>query len=414
MGYTNKAIQGVSSNSVVKVLMTVIAALKMMILARMLSQYDFGLFALVMVAIGIVESMTETGVNATIIQSSKSVSYFTNTAWVISIIRGLIISIVMIIMGFGMRLFYDSPQLFILVGIASLVPLIKGFINPFIVTLQKDMLFFRDSLYRLSLLIVEAAATISLAFLMRSVYALIFGLIIAAVFEVILTFIMFKERPRFIYMKSRAQEIFENMRGLNAMAILAYIVENVDSIVVGKVTSTSTLGVYQNSYGLTHRLNLQLAKSVTHGTFPVYARIQGDHGRLRRALFRTLGISMLGFTLLGLPFFLFPEFTIRFFLGENWLEAIPLVRPLMLAGLVQSVVSICSAFFMARKSFSWLNINLLSTITLMLILIPWLSAQSGLVGAVLAVLLARIVSLPFVLIGVHQMLQQTPKYSQYT
>lgn len=394
--------------------MTVITAVKMMILARMLSQYDFGLFALVMVAVGIVESMTETGVNPTIIQSSKSVSYFTNTAWVISIVRGLIISIVMIIMGFGMRLFYDSPQLFILVGITSLIPLIKGFINPFIVTLQKDMLFYRDSLYRLSLLIVEAAATILLAFLMRSVYALIFGLIIAAAFEVILTFVMFKERPRFIYMKSRAQEIFENMRGLNALAILGYIVENVDSIVIGKVTSTSALGVYQNSYGLTHRLNLQLAKSVAHGTFPVYARIQRDQDRLRRALFRTLSISILGFTLMGLPFFLFPEFTIRFFLGENWLEAVPLVRPLILAGLVQSVVSICSAFFVVRKSFRWLNINLLSTVTLMLILIPWMSAQSGLVGAVLAVLLARIMSVPFILIGMHQTLRHIPKYIQYT
>lgn len=409
MGYTSKAIQGVSLSTLVKIGMTVLSAIKLMILARIISTYDFGLFAFVAVAIGIVESVTETGINATIIQSSKSVNYFLDTAWVISIIRGLLISIFMIFLGFGMEIFYDSPQLLTLVGIASFVPLIKGFINPAVVTLHKEMLFVKDSVYRLSLLVVEVVASVTLGLLLRSVYALVFGLLISAVFEVALTFWMFKDRPRFIYLKSRAQEIFENMRGLNIMAVLGYVVENMDSLIIGKVTSTSALGVYQNSYGLTHRFNLHLAKSVTHGTFPVYAKIQQEQLRLRRAFFRTLAISMTGFALISLPFYLFPHWTIVFFLGENWLEAVTLVRPLIIAGLLQSIVSISSPVFMARKSYFWFNANLFVTAVCMLVFVTILGRQYGLGGAVNGVLIARAISLPIVLIGIFRVLYSSPQ-----
>ncbi len=407
MGYTKHAIQGAGWNGALQVATTVLAALKIAILARILSPNDFGLFALVAVAIGIVESLTETGINQTIIQSKKSLSYFIDTAWVISIIRGLLISIIMILMGFAMRYIYDSPQLFVLVGVSSLIPLIKGFINPAIVSLQRDLRFFRDSVFKLLRLIVEVGSTIFLALILQSVFALVYGLIVSAVFEVVLTFVMFRERPKLIYLRSRAQEIFDNMRGLNLMAILSYVAENIDSLIVGKVVGTSALGIYQNTYGFTHKLNLQLSKSVQHSTFPVYTRIHQDLQRLRRAYLRTLGFSITAFILIAIPFFLFPRLTILILLGENWLEAVPLMRPLLLAGIVQSVVSISSALLVARREYFWLNTNLVITTLSMTVLVILLGSQFGLIGVVFGVLLARLLALPAVLLGVYRTLQHS-------
>jgi lipopolysaccharide exporter len=413
MGYTKHAILGVSWNTIVKLLTTVLAAIKIAVLARILSPVDFGLFSLVMVAIGIVESFTETGINTTIIQSKKSLNYFLDTAWVISICRGLLISILMIVMGFGMQWFYQSPQLSVLVGLASVIPFIKGFINPAIVTLQKELRFFRDSLYRLSLLVVEVTSSIVLGVLLQSVYALILGLLISAIFEVVLTFLMFKDRPRFVYMSSRAQEIFHNMKGLNVIAIFSYVVENIDSVIVGKVVGTAGLGIYQNSYGLTHRLNLQLAKSVQHATFPVFMRFSDDLARLRRAFLKTLYVSLAGFALVSLPFFLFPQLTVQILLGDKWLQAIPLFRPLILAGLLQSIVAISSALLIARKQYRWLSVNLIVNTTLMVILITVFGTRFGLIGAAWGLVASRLFSLPAIAIGLSQIFNASlPKRRQ--
>jgi O-antigen/teichoic acid export membrane protein len=222
MGYTKHAIRGAGWNGALQLATMALSALKVVILARLLSPNDFGLFALVAVTIGTAESFTETGINPTIIQSQKSIGYFLDTAWVISIIRGLLISVVMLLAGFVMQYVYNSQQLFVLIGVASLIPLIKGLINPAIITLQKDFRFFRDSVYRLLVLIIEVVSTITLAVLLHSVYAMVLGIVISALFEVAITWAMFSARPRFNYIRSRAKEIFDNMKGLNISSVLSY------------------------------------------------------------------------------------------------------------------------------------------------------------------------------------------------
>ncbi len=408
MGYTKHAIRGAGWNGALQVATTVLAAVKIVVLARILTPNDFGLFALVVITLGILEATSETGINPTIIQSEKSISYFLDTAWVISLIRGLLISILMILMGFVLRSVYQSEQLLTLVGLAALIPIIKGFINPAIVTLQKDFRFFRDTVYRFLVLVVEVSSTIVIALLLRSVFAMVLGLIVSASFEVVLTWLMFNVRPRLNYISSRAREIFTNMKGLNILSILGYASENVDSLIVGKVVGTSGLGIYQNSYGFTHKLNLQLAKSVQHGTFPVYARMSNDQPRLRRAYLRTVSTSIGIFTVIAIPFFLFPELTVSILLGDKWLAAVPLIRPLLIAGIIQSVAAISSSLLVSRRAYFWMNANLLTTVVSMAMLVFILGTRYGLIGAVIGVLLSRAMALPISLFGVYQTLYKAP------
>lgn len=408
MGYSRTAITGAGWNGGLQLATTILAAVKIAILARILTPSDFGVFALVAVALGLIESLTETGINATIIQSSKSTKYFLDTAWVISIVRGLLIAILMLLLGVAMRYIYNAPALLPLIAVASLIPIIKGFINPAIVTLQRELRFFRDAVYRLLRLVVEVISSVLLALILQSVFALVLGLLVSAIFEVLLTFVMFKDKPRFLYLRSRAQEIFANMKGLNLMAILSYVAENIDNLLVGRVLGTAALGIYQNSYGFTHKINLQLAKSVQFSTLPVYARLQEDASRLRAAFRKTLLVSLAVFTFIGLPFFLFPRETVLILLGAQWLEAVPLIRPLIVAGIIQSAVSIASAILVIRRRYFWLNANLITSVVVMITGITILGQRFGLPGVVTAVIVARLLALPLSLFGAWQALQPAP------
>ena len=403
MGYAKRAVQGVGWNTTLKLLASFIAAGKIVVLARLLTPTDFGIFALVLIALGLSESMTETGINTTIIQSKQSIKYYLDTAWVISILRGLIISLLMMGIGWLMQGFYKQEGLFLLVGFTSLVPFLRGFINPAIVSWQRELRFFRDSMYTLSLTVVEAVTTIILALIFHSVFALIGGVIVSAIFEVVFTFVMFQERPRFQYLHSRANEILWNMWGLNAMTILNYVTENIDDVIIGRVVGTSGLGIYHNSYALSHRLNLQFAKSIQHSTFPIYVKMD-EKVRLRKAFFKTLFLSMAGFIVLGVPLLFFPKLVVDILLGAKWSEAIPVLPWLVVAGLIHSVVTIASAVLVARKQYFWLNVNLFMNVVFMIPFLIWLGMHYGLLGAVIGLLFSRTISLPSVLIGVKQVL----------
>lgn len=400
MGYQRNVISGFSWQTTLKVFSNGLSLLKIVILARLLSPTDFGLFSLIVIALGIMEALTETGINYTILQSKRSVEYFLNTAWVIAIVRGFLIGILMVLLGILMGSFYDQPQLPILVAFAALIPIIKGFINPSIISLQKNLQFFHDALFRFSLVFVEVFFSVIFALILQSVVALILGFITAAVFEVIISFIFFKSRPVFQFLSGRARTIFNNAKGLNVHAIFTYLNENVDDFILGKTVGTYHLGLYHNGYALGHRANYMLAQAAFHGTLPILTKIDEQKSRLRGA-FRKYALSVIGITLLTtIPLILFPDWIVQVVLGEGWLEVIPALPILALAGLLHAVTLVGYTLFFSIKKYRLMNAHLLLTIVLLIPLLIILSTTYGIVGGSWAVVLSRALPLPLLGYGV--------------
>lgn len=408
MGYTRNVFQGVGWNGTLKIATTLLTMGKIYILSRLLTPADFGLFSLVAIALGLMESVTETGVNTTIVQSNKSIRYFLDTAWVIAIFRGLIISILMLIVGLGMARFYNQELLIPLIAFAAFIPFIKGFINPAIITLHKELSFFKDSVYRFSLVLVEVFASVLLGYFFRSAAVLVGGLFCSAVFEVIVSFLFFRDRPRFVYIKSRASEIFHNARSLNVTALLTYAIQNLDNLVVGKFVTISELGLYANGYNLSHKLNTELAKSVQHATFPVYVKIVGTPERIRRAFWKSFLSGMFLFSLLSVPFMLFPRWIFLLLPESKWAGVEQILPLLLLAGLIQSMIILGSGLFIACKKYAWLNGTLIVNAALLIPLVVGFSMNYGLIGGVYGVLLSRFLALPITCFGIWQTLYTKP------
>lgn len=406
MSYRKHAIAGFSWQSIQKLVTAGLGFVKIFILARLLSPEQFGLFSLVMIALGMTESVTQTGVNITMLQSTQPVRYFLNTAFVISIIRGFVIGSLMILMGYGMAAYYQEPTLFPLIAVASLVPIIKGFINPAIVSWQKNFMFARESFYTILRLGIETAAQIILAFHMQSVWALVLGVLLSAAAEVIISFVMLQEKPLFHYIKSRGAIILQNARWLSLSSLLHYLNDNIDDFLLGKVVGTHQLGIYHNAYALSHKLNYDLAKSAYHGVVPIFNRLvqDGEIARLKKAFIKSLASTLILVSLVSLPLILWTEPLVVLLLGENWLAVAPLIPWLVLAGIVHSIANLSYAVLIAKRNYSYLNMHMIVTLLLMSGGIWYLGQDFGLMGAVSAVLLARALALPIIWLGIKRSL----------
>lgn len=400
MGYTSKAATGFFGQTFLKVLGSAIVLLKVAILARILDPTAFGIFSLVTIALGLTEAFTQTGVNTTIIQSKKPVSFFVNTAWVIAIVRGFLIGLLMLVVGWGMSLYFQQSELMYLVAVAALVPVIKGFINPAIIGLYKDLRFISDTMYRLILVICEAVAIIGLVWVFRSVYAWVAGLVVAAALEVLLSFIFIKLKPKFEYLKNPAKIIFAQTKVLSINSLLSYLIENTDNLLIGKVVGEFGLGLYQPTYGLTHEATYEIAKSAHHGTLPVFTRIEAEAARLKRAFLRTLGTTMGLVTLGSLPLLIFPALIIQIVLGDQWQGAVEIVRWLTLAGWIQALSMVCYTLLLARRKVHSMNWHMGLNLVLLVGLVYWGGVQAGLLGAVLGLLASRVLALPVLAMAV--------------
>lgn len=397
MGYTTHAVKGFSWNTLVTIATAGVTAVKLVFVARLLDQRDLGLFALVSIALGLTDSVTQTGINITIIQAKESIKYFVNTAWVIAIIRGLLIGLLMLALGFGMSRFYAESSLTILVSVAAFVPIIKGFINPSIITLQKELRFFRDSVYRFSLVVVEAVLAVLLAWYLHTVFALLFSMVGAALFEVFISFLFFKVKPVFEYIPNRAQQIFKDSRGLSLSAALSYVSENIDELILGKTLGTTTLGVYHTGYSLSHRPTLGIAQSLAASTFPVFSKINSDTARLRKAFIKsTLGLSALLAVVL-LPLIFFSGLVVQVVLGDKWLSVVPVLPWLAVAGAAQALTVTCYNLLINIKQYKIMNLHRAGSIILFVALLFWASMQFGLLGAGVAWVITRLIGLPIIM-----------------
>ena len=394
MGYSGKVFSAFSWQTALKLALIVVSFGRIFFLARLLTPDDFGLYAIVMIALGLLESTTETGINVTIIQATEKIEYFLDTAWVIAIFRGGVISALMLVASVVIAYFYHQPTLIPLICFTAVIPLIKGFINPVAGALQKDFRFATQVLIQFSRFVIEAILAVAFVFLWPGVWSLLWALVVAAMFEVLISLVFISPRPKFRFSWGPAKIILHNAKALTVQAALSYIVENADDLIIGKSLGTYTLGVYHNGYALTHKLIYDTAKSASYGLFPVYSKLKDDPKRLRRAvLLSSVGIIAV---LIAVAFALqtFAKPIILLALGDKWLAIVPSLGILAFAALLQAIYSLSSVFLYATKKYRPITLSL-SIQTIILIVGVWYGSQQfGLVGAAWGIVIARLLSLP--------------------
>lgn len=63
--------------------------IRTIILARLLAPEDFGLLGIAMLAIATLETFSQTGFQAALIQKKENVDSYLDTAWTVSVVRGV-------------------------------------------------------------------------------------------------------------------------------------------------------------------------------------------------------------------------------------------------------------------------------------------------------------------------------------
>ena len=155
MGYKKDVIKGISWLSSFRILTRGISFIRTAIIARILSPEQFGIFGIAVIVLAFVEMLTETGINIFLIQKKESIDKYIDTAWVTSIVRGIVIAVIMVIAAPFIASFYQSQQVTTLIYVASLVPFIRGFINPSIAKFIKDLQFKQEFVYRTSIFVIQ-------------------------------------------------------------------------------------------------------------------------------------------------------------------------------------------------------------------------------------------------------------------
>lgn len=401
MGYTSQAIKGISWLGGVRFATRLLSFIRTLVIARILSPYQFGLFGIATLVLVFVEIMTETGVNIFLVQNRKSLEDYIDTSWIVSIVRGFLISFVIVISAPFISSFFRTPTTLILFLIA-IVPLCRGFINPSVVRFQKELEFSKEFIYRTSTFLVEVLASIILILTMRSVEGLVWGMITGAIFEVILSFIMITPRPKLSFKPNLFKEVVGFGKWITASTIFNYFYQHGDDMAIGRLLGAGSLGIYDMGYKISLIPLTDVADVMFKVTFPVYVKISGDLHRLRRAFFRSLGLVVLVVLPLGLILFLFPKELITLVLGTKWLAVAPVLKILAIFSVVRAISVFSSSIFLSLEKQSIVTlISLVGLVGLGITIVPFVLTW-GISGAAFSALLGTSLTLPVIFYNIYK------------
>ncbi len=409
MGYTRDTVKGVSWIGSFRFSTRIIALLRTAILARIFNPVQFGLFGIASLVLALVEILTDTGINVFLVQAKGDVRKYLNTAWIVSIIRGIIIGLLIFLTSWVTAGFFNSNDAIGLLMLISVVPIIRGFINPAVAFFQKELQFNKEFYYRSLVFLIDSLVSILFAVITKNIYSLVIGLIFSAVFEVIFSFIYASPRPKFEINKKYLSLIFHKGKWVTAAGVFNYAFSNLDSIIVGKMLGTYSLGVYQMAYKISVNPLMELSDVISRVTFPIYVKIAGDKLRAKKAFLKSLLIISLIALPIGLIAFLFTDLIVNILLGEKWKEAIPVFRILIIFGVIRTISGYAASLFLGFNKQKYVTVvTFISLLGLIVFIYPLIKSY-GLIGASYSALIGSVFAVPFFIIFIIKLLTKDNK-----
>jgi len=362
------------------------------ILARILSPDDFGIFGIALLVLAIIGSFSQTGYLQALIQKKENTRLYFDTAWTVRVIRAGLIAIIVFFMAEPAASFFKAPGAENILRVIGLSIIIQSLGNIAVIYFQKELKFHKFFKYQFIGTIIEFIVSVTAAYLLRSVWALVLGLLAGNLTRLAMSYVVDPYRPRFKFVKKQAKELFGFGKWVLGSSILIFFIIQGDDIFIGSLLGAAMLGFYQMAYRISNTPAAETTHVVSRISFPLYAKLQDDLPKLRDAYLKILQlVTFISFPLSGFIIVLAPEFT-RLFLGEQWMPAVPAMQALALAGLIRSIITTTIPLFRAvgkpKIETRWQVLRLV----IIIIMIYPLTARYGITGTSITIAFSAFIS----------------------
>jgi O-antigen/teichoic acid export membrane protein len=379
---------------------TVLAGLvRSIVAARILPKQDLGLMGIALLAVGIIEQLSQSGFDKALIQRRGSVNQYLNVAWTWSVLRGLAIAAVLCAASWPLAQLYDEPVLVPILCATALGPILSGLQNVGPLFFSRELAFRQLFLMRSGQAVATLLVSVPAILLLRDVWALVLGYLAAAIVSAGISYALHPYRPRVEWNWTKITDLIDYGRWVTLTGIAVFIATSGDNIFVSKYFGPAQLASYQLAFQLANLPTTHISHIASQATFPVYARLQGDAARLRLAFGAVTRVVTVGSGGLAAAVGVMAPYIVDHVLGRRWAPIIPLIQILVVGGWLRAVTALAGPVFLAVGR-SNLDFRMNSSRLATLVILIWPAAVwLGLEGVCAVSVLSVLAILPFWLSG---------------
>lgn len=269
-----------------------------MILARLLAPGAFGTMAIVISSAALVDTLTDVGMRAAIIQSPRgNERTYLDASWWIGFIRAIFSYLLIFTAAPWISQFYGRPELTGLLRVTLIAVVFGGAMSPRSALAQREMKLGRWAAISNGGGICGVILAVVLSFFLRDVWALAIGYCSESGFRFVLSYILCPGIPSRRFDWSAGRELLTFSRGIFGLAILNLIIARADIFVLAKLYPIAAIGFYTLAVALVTTPSVFLMNLLGQALLPAMSSMQEDAERLNRILVEVTSWLVL----LGMP-----------------------------------------------------------------------------------------------------------------
>ena len=301
----------------------------MVVLAHVLRPKDFGLVAIAMTVIFIVEAALEMPISQALVRLKDPDPAHYDTAFTLGLLRGLALSLILCAGAVPFARFYADARLFPLVCALSLAPASRGLVSPRLADFSRRFDFTPDFYMEFVGKVLAFATAIGLALLTHSYWAIAAGTVVAPVVGTTLSYILAPYRPR---LSLQEMPSFSGFLGwITAAQVISAINWQADRLLLGKLTSRTEMGLFTAANDTANIPLMAFLSPIMRPLLSAFSVTRENNERL----VNSYQISATAIVALGLPLLvgesLLARAGTRLLLGPNWAGSADLLRWLALS-----------------------------------------------------------------------------------
>jgi O-antigen/teichoic acid export membrane protein len=332
-----------------------------------------------------IEQFTQMGFGDAIIYRKSEIDECINTAWILNIIRGLLLFVLLYFLSPLISSFFGEDVLNIGIKVLAIVFIFNGFSNTYMVLYRKNIDFKKIAILNLVSQFIGIVAVIILAYYLRNIWALLFGALFSSLTQMLLSYRIAEKNPKFSFDKKLAWEMFHYSKYLTGAGILVFLITRLDDGLVGKLLGMEELGFYINAYFFSNLPATHITAILAPLIFPTYSYYNEDQEKLNQLFLRVLKVVSIitipaSFGVLALS-----DEIASVLLGKIWLPMVPALKILVFFGLFRAVAACTGPLFKAMGKPRVIFWILFWKLIIIAVIIYPLTIRYGILGTAIAV-----------------------------
>ncbi|GAB3289747.1 lipopolysaccharide biosynthesis protein [Pseudidiomarina andamanensis] len=311
-----------------------------LVLAYFLTPEDYGLVAMMAVFLALGSSLMQSGFSQALIRMPDVTQTDYNTAFFANIVLGIVAYALLFLIAPLISVFYEEPQLTLLIRVASLSIVISSFQVVQQASLSRELNFKAQVKAVLPASIISGVIAVWFAYLDFGVWALVGQMILASLLQTLFLWLVQGWRPTKDFSLPALKDMYSFGYKLFLSGVLDTIFQNLYVVVIAKIFSAPIAGLYFFANQIKQIVIAQLVSSVQAVTYPALSKLNTDDEILRRGYSRVIrAITFIVFPALAfLAVLAEPIFSI--FLPDKWFAAASYLQLMCLASFLIPVHSV--------------------------------------------------------------------------